>query len=329
MAISFPFASNLISSKYGPRVWNGAQTVHTGVDFAVSGNRAIPAADEGTITKIEYTNLKGYQVEIQHSAAARTRYHMLRSDVLDTVKVGQYVSKGQTIGHIAPVRYNPAAAWTGPHLHWEVWLRLVRSDGSPYDSWRHVDPQQRWTNAGGPNGYTPTEPSNTGPATGGGTTPIESDDDVEYSKWSDESKRMFQRDMWTGSLHGGVPWEGNVFPPMRLLVESSQRSELAAQRAGWAAESTAVGESGVRNDGPLAAMVRAAGVSASNAARDSALAARDSKYAADYVAVGQQGVRNDGQTAALIRQGVNAALAAKLTAADIDAIANAVKAKLQ
>lgn len=295
MAISFPFASNLISSKYGPRVWNGAQTVHTGVDFAVSGNRAIPAADEGTITKIEYTNLKGYQVEIQHSAAARTRYHMLRSDVLDTVTVGQYVSKGQTIGHIAPVRYNPAAAWKGPHLHWEVWLRLVRSDGSPYDSWRHVDPQQRWTNAGGPNGYTPTEPSNTGPATGGGTTPIESDD-----MFSDGDRAMLRevRDLFTPG-QAGVKHDGDIFRSIESL-----KSELAK-----VLNLLTPGQAGVRGDGDIFRRIQSIETkinslaSAVGTASAEATAAKDhSLRAADSVSPGQSGVRHDGVLFALTKK---------------------------
>lgn len=330
MAISFPFSSSVLTSAYGPRTWNGNPTFHTGVDFAVGGNVQVKAADAGTVTRLEYTALKGYQLEITHSASAKTRYHMLRNDLANTVTEGQYVQKGEVVGHIAPVKYSPSAAWTGPHLHWEVWLKTVNSTGTPTGNWFHHDPQKRVTNAGGLNGYEPLNPGGTptAPATGGGSTPIGSDN-VEYKNWSHESKQMFRRDMWGDSLDGGFNWRNSTIIPADIIIQ-------AAQRAGWAADYAAVGEPGVRNDGPLAALVRQGVNSASNAARDSAtasrdaaLAARDSKYAADYVATGQPGVRNDGQTAALIRQGVNAALAAKLTAADIDAIATAVKNKLQ
>lgn len=183
MAISFPFASSLISSGYGNRTWNGVQTFHTGVDFALAGGRAVAAADSGTVTRVEYTHLKGYQVEVTHSSAAKTRYHMLRNDVSSTVTEGQSVFKGQTIGYIAPVKYNSAAAWTGPHLHFEVWLRSWSSSGAS-GAWFHHNPRNSVSNAGGPNGYSPSEPTGTGPATGGSTpiNPPNESDDMEITE---------------------------------------------------------------------------------------------------------------------------------------------------
>lgn len=174
MAVTLPYAVALLNSGYGTRVFQGSTSFHTGVDFAVVGNRAVPAADSGTVTRIEYTALKGYQLEITHSSYVKTRYHMLRSDLQNTVREGQYVQKGATVGHVAPVKYAANAAWTGPHLHFEVWLKRNSSSG-PTGSWFHHNPQASVSNAGGPSGYTPSYPS-TSPATGGGTNPIEDDD---------------------------------------------------------------------------------------------------------------------------------------------------------
>lgn len=169
MTISLPFDSNTIGprGKYGPRLWNGAQTFHTGVDFAVASNRPIVAAESGTVTEVAYTPLKGYQVEITHSASRRTRYHMVRKDADDIVFAGKAVQKGEIIAYVAPERYSSGAAWTGPHLHFEVWLKKTRSNGEAYESWFHWDPLKAVVNAGGSSGYSPLEPA------GNSGTPLE------------------------------------------------------------------------------------------------------------------------------------------------------------
>lgn len=135
MALSLPFPENTISSHYGPRLWNGAQTFHTGVDFAIAGGVGIPAAENGVVTHVEYTALKGYQVQIQHGAVARTRYHMLDASI--PVRAGDTVTKGQTIGKVASQRYSSSAAWTGPHLHFEIWYPFT--DGSN-PQFTHMNP---------------------------------------------------------------------------------------------------------------------------------------------------------------------------------------------
>lgn len=158
MSLSLPFPESSISSPYGPRRWNSSNTFHTGCDFAVRGGVNVPAADAGIVTKVEYTNLRGYQVQIQHGRAARTRYHMLDESI--PVREGQSVSKGQTIGTIASKAYSPTAAWIGPHLHFETWYPFT--DGSN-PSYTHMDPPSFIRSQ-----------SNTDPAGGSGTplTPI-------------------------------------------------------------------------------------------------------------------------------------------------------------
>lgn len=293
MAISFPFHSSLVSSVYGARTWNGNPTFHTGIDFAVAGNREVKAADSGTITRVEYTALKGYQLEITHNAAAKTRYHMLRNDLANTVTEGQYVQKGQTVGHVAPVRYSTSAAWTGPHLHWEVWLKTNSSTG-PTGNWFHWDPQNRATNAGGSGGYTPSEMPSTDPATGGGTTPIESDD-----MFSDGDRNLLKevRDLLTPG-QAGVKFDGQIYAAIQAL-----RSDLTK-----VVNLMTPGQAGVRSDGDIFARVRDiqtrldALSTAVSAASAEATAAKDhSKRGADAVTPGQAGVRHDGVLFALTK----------------------------
>lgn len=118
--LDFPFDLALMSSRYGTRIFNGTQSWHSGIDFAVAGGRDVKASDAGVVTKVEYTSLKGYQVEVTHGTTARTRYHMLNSVI--PVSVGDSVYKSQVIGKVASIRYSANAAWTGPHLHFEVHL---------------------------------------------------------------------------------------------------------------------------------------------------------------------------------------------------------------
>lgn len=162
MALSLPFSESTINvrGQYGPRLWNGSQTFHTGVDFAIAGGVNVPASDSGVVTKVEYTSLKGYQVEIRHGNVAKTRYHMLDADV--PVRAGDTVSKGQTIGKVASRRYSSSAAWTGPHLHFEIWYPFT---GGSNPQFTHMNPlsfiRGQSSPAGGsgtPIGPEPTDP---------------------------------------------------------------------------------------------------------------------------------------------------------------------------
>lgn len=164
MALSLPFSESTISARgqYGPRLWNGAQTFHTGVDFAIAGGVNIPAAESGVVTHVEYTALKGYQVQIQHGTVARTRYHMLDASI--PVRAGDTVTKGQTLGKVASQRYSTSAAWTGPHLHFEVWYPFTDGSNPQYT---HANPVAFIRNQAG------TDPA--------GTTPVPIPDTEEFS----------------------------------------------------------------------------------------------------------------------------------------------------
>ena len=88
--------------------------MHTGVDIAGSGIRgkAILAANSGKVLKAGYNTAYGNYVVIDHGGGYSTLYG--HADSLN-VKVGQSVSRGDTIGYVGSTGYS-----TGPHLHFEI-----------------------------------------------------------------------------------------------------------------------------------------------------------------------------------------------------------------
>lgn len=314
MAITMPFAEILVSSKYGPRTWNGNPTFHTGVDFAVSSNREVKAADAGTVTRIEYTNLKGYQLEITHSAAAKTRYHMLRSDLANTVREGQYVQKNQVVGHIAPQKYSSSAAWTGPHLHFEVWLKTNSSTG-PTGNWFHWNPQQRAVNAGGSGGYTPAYPS-TSPATGGGTTPIESDDMPLNADDLNAIENRIRNAQWrTGEAGGATDTLENILGKIRAstLVQETRQVGYGNRLEAVHGYTAQIPGYGARLE-DVQGKVNTINLGVANTE--------------NKVNTANAALRNTEDKVNVVRDRVNA-LPAALSAADIEKIAQRVKALLQ
>jgi len=100
-----------VTSPYGWRTHpiTGKRSFHTGVDLAASKGTAIYACRGGTVTEATYSSVYGYYVTINHGDGFSTLYgHMTHY----TVKVGQTVSKGQTIGYVGSTGMS-----TGPHLH--------------------------------------------------------------------------------------------------------------------------------------------------------------------------------------------------------------------
>lgn len=105
-----------ITDKFGYRTHpiTGVYKMHTGVDIAGSGIRgkAILAANSGKVLKAGYNTAYGNYVVIDHGGGYSTLYG--HADSLN-VKVGQSVSRGDTIGYVGSTGYS-----TGPHLHFEI-----------------------------------------------------------------------------------------------------------------------------------------------------------------------------------------------------------------
>ncbi|WP_079710120.1 M23 family metallopeptidase [Paraliobacillus ryukyuensis] len=107
--MAWPAVGGYISSHMGSR-WG---SYHKGIDIAGPSNRAILAADNGTVVSAGYTN-GGYgnKIVINHNNGYQTTYAHLASI---SVSVGQTVTKGSEIGVMGDTGRS-----TGIHLHFEV-----------------------------------------------------------------------------------------------------------------------------------------------------------------------------------------------------------------
>lgn len=110
------------SSNPGPRVHPifKRESCHTGWDLAAPTGTPIVAADNGSVATISNGGAYGKAVMIVHGDGLITFYAHMNSV---GVKIGQVVTKGQTIGTVGSTGWS-----TGPHLHFEV-----RINGTPYD----------------------------------------------------------------------------------------------------------------------------------------------------------------------------------------------------
>lgn len=103
---SWPVSGAVVSSSFGQR-W-GKQ--HKGIDLV--GERTIQASDEGVVTFAGQKSGYGNVIIINHRNGYETLYAHLDSM---SVKVGQIVEKGQSIG----IMGNTGRS-TGTHLHFEI-----------------------------------------------------------------------------------------------------------------------------------------------------------------------------------------------------------------
>lgn len=106
-SFSYP-ARGSISSRYGMR-WG---RTHTGIDIAATYGSAVKASDGGVVTWVGYEGGYGKLIKIDHGANFVSYYGHLSAY---SVKVGQKVYKGQTIGKVGNTGNS-----TGPHLHFEI-----------------------------------------------------------------------------------------------------------------------------------------------------------------------------------------------------------------
>lgn len=110
-----------ISSPYGYRIHPVTKkySLHTGIDIAGAGiaGKPILASDDGVVMVAKYNSGYGNYVVLYHGTASNgieyeTLYgHMTRY----VVGVGDYVTKGQTIGYVGTTGTS-----TGNHLHFEI-----------------------------------------------------------------------------------------------------------------------------------------------------------------------------------------------------------------
>ncbi|KHT38587.1 peptidoglycan DD-metalloendopeptidase family protein [Vibrio sinaloensis] len=98
----------------------GKVRAHRGTDYAAPVGTPIWAAGDGTVLKSSYNQFNGNYVFIKHSNTYITKYlHLTKR----TVKTGQRVKQGQTIGTLGGT-----GRVTGPHLHYEFLVNGVHKN---------------------------------------------------------------------------------------------------------------------------------------------------------------------------------------------------------
>ena len=107
-------ASGRITSYYGYRIHPIFKTkkLHTGLDIGVTTGSSIVAASDGRVIYSDWLGSYGKAVLLDHGGGIVTLYAHNSSL---TVKVGQYVKRGNTIA-----RAGSTGNSTGPNLHFEV-----------------------------------------------------------------------------------------------------------------------------------------------------------------------------------------------------------------
>ena len=113
-----------ISGRFGSRrVINGQpKNPHSGEDIAAPKGTKVAAMNSGTVSLTHDHFFTGKGVILDHGLGLHSMYFHL-SEI--SVKEGQVVKKGQTIGKVGAT-----GRATGPHLHWGV--RLNGSRINPY-----------------------------------------------------------------------------------------------------------------------------------------------------------------------------------------------------
>jgi len=84
---------------------------HNGIDYYAPKGTPVYAAGDGVVSRSAYSRTNGNHVFIKHPNGIETKYLHFTSR---TVKEGQRVKQGQTIGYVGST-----GLATGPHLHYE------------------------------------------------------------------------------------------------------------------------------------------------------------------------------------------------------------------
>ena len=106
------YAMETLSYNQTTRDWR----VHNGVDIAAQEGAPVVAAAEGTVQTAYEDDTMGATVVIRHDGGYTTHYSCLQKDL--SVKAGDAVTAGQTIGHVGSTALVETAL--GSHLHFAV-----------------------------------------------------------------------------------------------------------------------------------------------------------------------------------------------------------------
>jgi murein DD-endopeptidase MepM/ murein hydrolase activator NlpD len=120
-----------LTSKYGYRNHpiTKKRHLHGGIDYKSAIGDDVVATADGVVKYSAYNKDSGFGnlVTILHANGFKTRYGHLSQR---SVKVGQFVHKGQKIGEVGSTGRS-----SGPHLHYEVWFLHHRLNPLPFAKW--------------------------------------------------------------------------------------------------------------------------------------------------------------------------------------------------
>ncbi|HYH00558.1 MAG TPA: M23 family metallopeptidase [Terriglobales bacterium] len=116
-----------ISSSFGSRLdpFTGEGAVHRGIDISTGYGHPVIAPADGVVSYADFMSGYGRLVVVEHGHGITTRYgHLSGFAVTD----GQHVERGEVIGYVGL-----SGRSTGPHLHYEVWVR-----GTPVNPYKYL-----------------------------------------------------------------------------------------------------------------------------------------------------------------------------------------------
>lgn len=106
-----------VTSEFGMRLspFDGMRQFHAGLDIGAPQGAPIKAPADGVVTFVGDFDTLGNTIVLDHGASIMTRFGHIHKML---VKVGQRVKRGAVIGTVGNTGRS-----TGPHLHYEVWIR--------------------------------------------------------------------------------------------------------------------------------------------------------------------------------------------------------------
>ncbi|MBI5137535.1 MAG: M23 family metallopeptidase [Nitrospirae bacterium] len=105
--LEWPTDHRVYRNGFGSRTLAGKPDFHTGMDIRAHKGDRVKAADHGQVIDVSHTEKGGNQIRIRHEDGSITGYAHTRP----TVKMGQTVDRGETIGH------SDGSGNVVPHLH--------------------------------------------------------------------------------------------------------------------------------------------------------------------------------------------------------------------
>jgi murein DD-endopeptidase MepM/ murein hydrolase activator NlpD len=120
-----------LTSQYGHRVHplTGKRHLHGGIDYRGKRSATVIATADAVVKYSSMNEASGFGnlVTLVHANGFMTRYAHLSKR---TVRVGDYVQKGEKIGEIGNTGRS-----SGPHLHYEVWFLYKRLNPQSFHDW--------------------------------------------------------------------------------------------------------------------------------------------------------------------------------------------------